>query len=108
MAVRPKGEKRKRRCVMATDSEWALIRQRADAEGLTISEYTVRALLAGREPEGSGGGLPPTLARRQLRAVLVLEHMERHRLEELGAGHVWRELLAEVDARLDEEDGLGG
>ena len=49
MAVRPRGEKRRQRCVMATDSEWTVIGEDAEAEGLSVSEYIVRTLLEWRE-----------------------------------------------------------
>ncbi len=53
MAIRPRGEKRRRRCVLATDAEWALIREDAEAERLSVSDYVVRALLDWRELKGS-------------------------------------------------------
>ena len=49
MAIRPRGEKRRQRCVMATDSEWTMIGEDAEAEGLSVSEYIVRVLLDWRE-----------------------------------------------------------
>ena len=55
MARRPVGEKRKGRCVMATDTEWAVIREDADAEQLSVSDYVVRALLDWRELKDSMG-----------------------------------------------------
>ena len=55
MARRPVGEKRKQRCVMATDAEWAVICEDAEAERLSISDYVVRALLDWREMKGSMG-----------------------------------------------------
>lgn len=53
MAIRPRGEKRRQRCVMATDSEWTVIGEDAEAEGLSVSEYIVRALLEWRETVGA-------------------------------------------------------
>ena len=55
MAGRPVGEKRKARCVMATDAEWAVIHEDAGAERLSVSEYVVRVLLDWRELKGSMG-----------------------------------------------------
>ena len=59
MAIRPRGEKRRQRCVLATDTEWTMIGEDAEAEGLSVSEYIVRVLLDWRETVGSmhaGGG----------------------------------------------------
>ena len=53
MAIRPRGEKRRQRCVMATDSEWAMIGEDAEVEGLSVSEYIVRALLEWRGTVGA-------------------------------------------------------
>ena len=55
MARRPVGEKRKERCVMATDLEWAMVKEDADAEGLQISDYVMRVLLDWRELKASMG-----------------------------------------------------
>ena len=55
MARRPVGEKRKARCVMATDTEWAMIREDADAEELSVADYVVRVLLDWRDLKGSMG-----------------------------------------------------
>ena len=53
MAIRVQGEKRRQRCVQATQTEWDAIREDADAEGLSISEYVVRVLLDWRDLKGS-------------------------------------------------------
>lgn len=53
MARRPVGEKRKARCVMATDTEWAMVQEDAEAEQLSVSEYIVQALLDWRELRAS-------------------------------------------------------
>lgn len=55
MAGRPVGEKRKARCVMATDAEWGMIHEDAKAERLSVSEYVVRVLLDWRNLKGSTG-----------------------------------------------------
>ena len=41
----PGGEKRKRRCVMATDAEWSRMRGKAQEEGTSCSEFIVRRCL---------------------------------------------------------------
>ena len=53
MARRIRGEKRRQRCVLATETVWDAIREDADAEGLSISEYVVRVLLDWRDLKGS-------------------------------------------------------
>ena len=53
MARRTQGEKRKQRSVQATETEWDAIREDADAERLSISEYVVRVLLDWRDLKGS-------------------------------------------------------
>jgi len=53
MAIRPQGEKRRQRCVLATDTEWTMIGEDAEAEGLSVSEYIVRAVLEWRETVGA-------------------------------------------------------
>ena len=110
MAVRPKGEKRKQRWVAATDVEWALIDQSAEAAGLPRSEFVVRSCLAGLESTGSTEvGLSPSVLRRAVRAVLVLEELERRRLANRGEGGetLWRKVVAETEAWIDGETDLG-
>ena len=53
------------------------------------------------------GGLSPSLLRRAVRAVLVLEGLERRRLETQGAGELWQKLVADADAEIDREECLG-
>ena len=53
MAIRAQGEKRRQRCVLATETEWDAIREDADAERLSVSEYVVRVLLEWRDLKGS-------------------------------------------------------
>ncbi len=81
MAIRPVGEKRKRRCLMATDAEWRRIGADARAAGLAISEHVMRRLETG-PPAADGSraaGLPPLVLRRLAQAVL--ERLEWLRME---------------------------
>ena len=108
MAVRPKGTKAKDRCVSMTDADWARICQAADAADLSNSEYIRRCCLSGQTSTGStAGGLPPSVLRRAVRAVLVLEGLEQRRLEIQGAGDLWQKLVADADAEIDREACLG-
>ena len=110
MAARPSGERRKRRCVMATDAEWACIREAADAAGLSVSEHVVRAGVAPPARAGAEAfGLPASVLRRQAQVLLTLGKVEKSRLERLdpeGAPDLWRRLVAEADAWLDAEAAL--
>ena len=110
MAVRPKGEKRKQRWVGATDAEWTGICEAALAAGLSNSDYIMRCCLDGGAPAGSTDvGLPHSLLRRAVKAVLVLEELQRLRLVSDGetGGALWRKAVAEVDAWVEGEGDLG-
>ena len=107
MARRPKGDKKKGRYVMATDADWARIGEAADKAGFSTSEYVVRCGLVGAAPTGSTDpGLPPSVLRRQARAVLVLERLERLRLKNQGAEDLWETLAAEADSWIEAEADL--
>ena len=110
MAARPSGERRRRRCVMATDAEWACIREAAEAAGLSVSEHVVRAGVAAPARTGvEAPGLPASVSRRQAQVLLALEGMEKLRLERLApkdGPELWRRLLAEADAWLDAQADL--
>ena len=109
MAGRPPGEKRKARCVMATDSEWQRIREAATADHLSISEHVLRVLLAPPSPpaDTAEGTLPARVQHRVARAVLVLELIEKRRLAHAEMSAAWEEISAEVDGWLDDEAALG-
>lgn len=109
MAVKPSAEKKKRRCVMASDAEWARIGEAAKAAGLKVSPYLVRASEAWQESAGTtDGGLPPSVLRRLVQAVLVLEGSEKLRFEKQGAeAEAWQGLVAAADAWIDAETALG-
>ncbi|MCY4608624.1 MAG: hypothetical protein OXD40_08515 [bacterium] len=99
MAGRPKGEKRRARCVMATDSEWQRIGERAAADGLSISDHVVRSLLVPLSWYA--------VQHRVARAVLVLERIEKMRFDEADMGTTWEEIDTEVKEWLDSQ-GLRG
>ncbi len=109
MAGRSTGEKRRARCVMATDSEWQRIREAAAAAGLSISDYVLWVLLTvpSRPPDDTGTALPTRVQRRVARAVLVLECIERLRLDKADMGAAWQEIVSEVDEWLEGETVLG-
>ena len=106
----PGGEKRKRRCVMATDSEWTRMRERAAADEKSCSEFIVRRCLdepAAPAPVAPEPALPAPVLRRVARTVLALEEMERLRLMKENSGADWNAALARADEWLDGEKALG-
>lgn len=108
MAVRPKGTRAKDRCVSMTDADWEGICRAANAAHLSNSEYIRRCCLSAQMSTGSAeGGLSPSMLRRAVRAVLVLEGLEQRRLETQGAGELWQKLVADADAEIDREACLG-
>ena len=96
-------EKRKARCIMATDTEWQRITGRARKAGLPISRYAVQRLL---EPVGEAAA-PPGLLRHAARDLRVLVRIEERRFREEGAGAGWDELVGGVEAELDGEEAMG-
>ena len=108
MAVRPKGTRAKDRCMSMTDADWESICRAANAAHLSNSEYIRRRCFSGQSSTGSTEeGLSPSLLRRAVRAVLVLEALEQRRLEIQGAGELWQKLVADADAEIDREACLG-
>ena len=103
MAGRPRGEKRRARCVMATDSEWQRIGERAATDGLSISDHVVRTLLAPVSPpsDNTGTALTARVQWRVARAVLALESIEKLRFDEADMGTAWKEIAAEVDGWIE-------
>ena len=101
------GRLRKPRAVTATDSDWALIQERAAAAGCSVSEYVIGRLTA----------VPPAPAtdntelNRRLRRVEVLVQalyeIEAHRLRQHGDEEVLDDLLRRADATVVREDELG-
>ena len=96
-------EKRKARCIMATDTEWRRITERAGLAGLTISRFAVQRLL---EPAG-GTAAPSGMARQVARDLRVLVAIEEQRFRAAGAGADWDELVAGTEAALDSEEAMG-
>ena len=110
MAARKTGEKRKQRWVGATDAEWAQISEGAQAAGLSNSDYVIQCCLDARaRAEATDTGLPPPVLHRVVRAVLILEELQRLRLANDGerGEAVWHKSVARVEAWLTGEGGLG-
>ena len=80
----------------------------AEAVGLQVSEYVVRRCLGPQESTRSMEfGLTPSVLRRMVLAVLVLEELEERRVKNQGAEELWRKVVAKVDAWIDGQDELG-
>lgn len=101
------GERRRRRCVMATDSEWERMREAAAAAELSCSEFIVRRCLDDAISREREPALPAPVMRRVARSVLVLEALERKRLENEGATALWDAEIATAEGWLDGEASLG-
>ena len=72
--------KRKPRSIMATDSEWTRIRERAERERIPISRYVVRQSLATVERPAQEGRLPLSVQWRMARDIRVLLRLEELQL----------------------------
>ena len=103
----PGGEKRKRRCMMATDSEWSRMRGKAQEEGTSCSEFIVRRCLVDAEPAAPEPALPAPVLRHIARSVLALGDMERLRSIREGSEGDWNAALERADRWLDGETALG-
>ncbi len=118
-----KGPKRKARSIMASDSEWARIGERARALDMPISRFVVQHILGtttrpqdmtiwrpqdvtptGPQPPG----LPADLQWRLAHHLLVLARIERYRFECAGSGEAWQAIEEEAEALLKAEALLGG
>ena len=109
MAARHKRENRKQRWFGASDAEWNTICEGALAAGLSNSDYIIQCCLDGKAPAGSTDvDLPPSVLRRAVKAVLILEELQRLRLVNEGemGDVVWQKSVAKVDAWIKGEGGL--
>lgn len=91
---------RKQRAVKATESEWALVRARAAAAGMSASGYVVRRALASEAPEGPSLGTLAARLERIETAVLTLCEVERLRLAERGEDADWIAAVRRVALRM--------
>ena len=100
------GRKRPR-SVMATDSQWLLVRGRADKAGMSASEFLLSRALAPVERASGGGELPPATQRRLAVDLRLMVLAERMRFAAEGREGVWRRLEEEAEASVagDESEG---
>ena len=91
-------------------SGWAEISEGAQAAGLSNSDYVIRRRLDDKaRAEPTDVGLPPPVLHRAVKAVLILEELQRLRLVTDGerGEALWQEVVAKVDAWMKGESGLG-
>ena len=108
MAARQKRENRKQRWVGATDAEWTKICEDALEAGLSNSAYVIRCCLDDKpQAESTDAGLPPPVQLRAVKAVLIVEELQRLRLVNQGekGEAVWQKAVAKVDAWIKGEVG---
>ena len=102
-----KEPRRKARTIMASDSEWARIREHAEARDMPISRFIVQQVLAtSTTPQPTG--LPTDLLWRLAHHLMVLARIERHRFESAGESEAWQAIEEEIEARLEAEAVLDG
>ncbi len=107
------GGRRRQRAVMATDTEWALVRERAAAARMDVSRFVVERLTAPAGGDGSAEDV--SAAARDLagavarveRMVRVLHEVERQRMEDNGEAGAWEALVRRAEARVATEERLG-
>ena len=99
-------DKRKARIVMATDSEWQLIGERAETARMSVSRFIVERTLvvAGKE---SDDNLPIPLRRRVARDVLVLSRVEELRYQQAGDTGEWEKIVAAAEVAIEAEETAG-
>ena len=102
--------RRRPRSVMASDSEWDRIRERANAAGMSISSF-ICLRTTGPDRSPPPGPPPQAIAARLERietAVLTLAEVERRRLAERGEADDWETALRKVGFRLRTERPVSG
>ncbi len=104
--MEPKDPRRKARSIMATDSEWARIRERADTLDMPMSRFVVQQALTTTAPQAAG--LPADLQWRLAHRLMVLARIEEYRFERAGEGEAWQAIGEEIEALLEAEGLLDG
>ena len=108
MSGAAEGRKRQR-AVMATDTDWQTIRERADAAGMDVSRFILERLTA-----PAPAPVDPVLTRdlagavaRIERVVRVLYEVEKERVVESAGAETWQALVRRAGARIDAEEAIG-
>ena len=97
--------RRRQRSVMATDSEWARISERAEAAGMSISAFICMQAGGSERMPSAGPSLQALAAglERIESATLALAEVERQRQAERGEEDGWEAALKRVKLRLRAE-----
>ena len=101
--------RKRQRAVMATDSDWERVRERADAAGMDVSRFIVERLTAPAAVPDEGVAtreLARKVARIE-RAVRVLYEVEKRRVEDDAGAETWEALVRRAGVRVDAEEALG-
>ena len=96
--------RKRQRAVMATDSDWETVRERADAAGMDVSRFIVERLTAPAAVPKDG------VATRELAgAVARIERAARvlYEVEDGAGAETWEVLVQRAGARVDAEEALG-
>ena len=102
-------ERKRQRAVMATESDWQTVRERADAAGMDVSRFIVERLTAPSpvpEDRAATRELAGAVARIE-RAVRVLYEVEKQRVEDSAGVETWEALVRRAGVRVDAEEALG-
>ena len=102
--------RKRQRAVMATDSDWQTVRERADAAGMDVSRFIVDRLTAPApapvpDDRAATQDLAKAVARIE-RAVRVLYEVEMQRVEDGAGAETWEVLVRRAGARVDAEEAL--
>ena len=101
--------RKRQRAVMATDSDWQALKERADAVGMDVSRFIMERLTA-PVPASQDADLRRDLAgavARIERMVRVLYEVEKERVESSAGAETWQSLVRRAGARIDAEEALG-
>ena len=101
--------RKRQRAVMATDSDWQALRERADAAGMDVSRFILERLTVPVPAPQDGAAvrdLAATVARIE-RAVRVLWEVEKQRVVDTAGAETWQALVRRAGARVDAEERLG-
>ena len=98
---------RRQRAVMASDSDWARVRERAGAAERTVSDYVIESLTA--PPSEPAMDIADLIRRVQRveRLVQMLYEVEVQRLGQHGDDAVFETLKRRADAAVEREQDLG-
>ena len=101
--------RKRQRAVMATDSDWQALKERADAAGMDVSRFILERLTA-----PVAVPVDPVMTRdlagavaRIERMVRVLYEVEKERVEGSAGADTWQDLVRRAGARIDAEEALG-